>query len=138
VVVLLGNHEVMNLMGDLRYVTPEIYASFAGPQSDSRRESAYEAYLTLIAGQSETARRRGIDAPQPDAREAWMAEHPIDATFDRHGHLAHTQQTAQFVGGDVVAVAVLEVQLGRAAGRVEHEHRDIHVLDLRVVGDLSL
>ena len=76
VVVLLGNHEVMNLMGDLRYVTPEIYASFAGPQSDSRRESAYDAYLKLIAGQAETARRSGIEAPQPDAREAWMAEHP--------------------------------------------------------------
>jgi Calcineurin-like phosphoesterase len=76
VIVLLGNHEVMNLMGDLRYVTPEIYASFVGPQSNSRRESLYDAYLKLIAGQAETARRGGIDVPQPDAREAWMAEHP--------------------------------------------------------------
>ncbi len=76
VVVLLGNHEVMNLLGDLRYVTPEIYASFAGPQSDSRRESAYDGYLKLIAGQAETARRRGIDAPQAVARDVWMTEHP--------------------------------------------------------------
>jgi hypothetical protein len=29
VVSLLGNHEMMNLMGDLRYVTAENYASFA-------------------------------------------------------------------------------------------------------------
>jgi hypothetical protein len=76
VVVLLGNHEVMNLMGDLRYVTPAIYASFAGPESDSRRESAYDAYLKLVAGQAEAARRREIDPPQPATREAWMAEHP--------------------------------------------------------------
>jgi hypothetical protein len=34
VVVLLGNHEAMNLYGDLRYVTPKDYESFAsdGPQ----------------------------------------------------------------------------------------------------------
>src|SRR6185503_14629723 len=42
----------------------------------------------------------------------------IDATFDRHRHLLHTQQTAHLVGGDVVAVTVLEVELGRTTGRV--------------------
>lgn len=37
VVALLGNHEMMNLMGDLRYVTPGNFASFADADSDSRR-----------------------------------------------------------------------------------------------------
>ena len=36
VVSLLGNHEVMNIMGDLRYVTTENYASFADGQSEER------------------------------------------------------------------------------------------------------
>ena len=44
VVSLLGNHEMMNIMGDLRYVTPENYASFADSQSDERRKSAYQQY----------------------------------------------------------------------------------------------
>ena len=33
VVSLLGNHEMMNIMGDLRYVTPVNYASFADGNS---------------------------------------------------------------------------------------------------------
>ena len=43
--VLIGNHEVMNMAGDLRDVTPEIYATFADEGSAQRREAAYEAYL---------------------------------------------------------------------------------------------
>ena len=38
VVPLLGNHEVMNLMGDLRYVTVENYASFADGDSEQRQK----------------------------------------------------------------------------------------------------
>jgi hypothetical protein len=76
VVVLLGNHEVMNLMGDLRYVAPEIYASFADAKSDGRRQAAYEAYVKLVAAQADTARRQELEVPQPVSRETWMSEHP--------------------------------------------------------------
>ena len=38
VVVILGNHEVMNMIGDLRYVNPDTYESFAEPGSESARE----------------------------------------------------------------------------------------------------
>src|SRR5262245_38080689 len=34
----LGNHEVMNIMGDLRYVTPADYAGFADGKSEQRRK----------------------------------------------------------------------------------------------------
>jgi hypothetical protein len=42
VVVLLGNHEVMNLVGDLRYVRPSTYQAFADDRSEQRREAAWE------------------------------------------------------------------------------------------------
>jgi hypothetical protein len=75
VVVLLGNHEVMNMMGDLRYVTPQNYASFAGDNSQKLQHAAYEKYLhwrkdhqALVASMPETF---------PDASEAeWTAGHP--------------------------------------------------------------
>src|ERR1700739_3829005 len=44
VVSLLGNHEMMNIMGDLRYVTPGNFASFADANSEARRQSAYKDY----------------------------------------------------------------------------------------------
>jgi hypothetical protein len=36
---LLGNHEVMNMMGDLRYVNPEAYATFRTRDSAATREA---------------------------------------------------------------------------------------------------
>jgi hypothetical protein len=41
--VSLGNHEVMNIMGDLRYVVPADYAAFANSRSASRNSQRHPA-----------------------------------------------------------------------------------------------
>ena len=72
--VLLGNHETMNLLGDLRDVTPAIFASFASGDAERRREDAYRQYLDHAS-----RRRAGADAsghPEPVSRSAWMETHP--------------------------------------------------------------
>jgi Calcineurin-like phosphoesterase len=76
VVSLLGNHEVMNLMGDLRYVSVGNFASFADSDSEKRRASAFQQY---------TAWRN--DHPQllaelsqpvlPETESEWMIRHPL-------------------------------------------------------------
>jgi hypothetical protein len=43
VVALVGNHEAMNVTGDLRYVHPGEYAAFADRQSRGRRDRYYAA-----------------------------------------------------------------------------------------------
>ena len=45
--VLVGNHELMNLTGDLRYVAEEEYAAFAGPEDDALRVEARARAATL-------------------------------------------------------------------------------------------
>jgi calcineurin-like phosphoesterase family protein len=62
--VLLGNHEVMNLLADTRDATPEIFHSFADGDSESRRERAFQAASRLSPG-------AGLD------KAAWLAAHPI-------------------------------------------------------------
>jgi len=75
VVALLGNHEMMNLMGDLRYVTPQNYASFADSNSEQRQKAAYQQYVKWRNGHPQLL----AELPQPmEITEGeWMARHPL-------------------------------------------------------------
>lgn len=48
VIVLMGNHEAMQVIGDDRYVTPGEYAAFTDRQSKARREATFAAKAKLI------------------------------------------------------------------------------------------
>ena len=73
VVVLLGNHETMNLMANMRDVSPDLLADFETPRSKTRREKAYEAYVALMADRAEVL---GPLLPDPLPRAEWMESHP--------------------------------------------------------------
>ena len=74
VVVLLGNHEMMNIMGDLRYVAPEVYGSFVDAKSKQRRQKAYQDNVALIK-----QRAQALGKPTEitsEFEQQWMEEHP--------------------------------------------------------------
>ena len=71
--VLLGNHEVMNLLRDVRDVNPQAYAGFIDSKSEARRKAAYRAYQRLRTS------RLSVGVPASDLQQeedAWMAAHP--------------------------------------------------------------
>jgi len=74
IIVLLGNHEMMNLMGDLRDVTKEAYLSFVDENSEKRRQDAYQDYLELYK------RRSQLIGQEPSItskfEKQWMKRHP--------------------------------------------------------------
>ena len=75
VVSLLGNHEMMNIMGDLRYVTAVNYASFAEANSGELQRSAYKVY-TKWRG-SHAALLAELPQPMELTEAEWMARHPV-------------------------------------------------------------
>jgi hypothetical protein len=77
IAVLLGNHEVMNLVGDWRYVTPAIYETFSDAGSPQRREQAYQAYVRLCSARLAQLGRLIPGISQPAAKDEWMAAHPL-------------------------------------------------------------
>jgi hypothetical protein len=72
VVVLLGNHEVMNLLREPRDVSPQAYAAFADGESAARQDRAYREYVALT-----TDRRKPSNAaPAGPDKDAWLRAHP--------------------------------------------------------------
>ena len=69
VIALVGNHEAMNMIGDLRYVDPGEYAAFADANSAAMRERAFEslsAEVTKTISRRQSGDHRRRHSPQMD------------------------------------------------------------------------
>lgn len=74
VIPLVGNHEAMNMIGDLRYVHPGEYRAFMDRESVARRNRIYEANRTAI----EAAYKASNPNMTAEAiRDAWMKANPV-------------------------------------------------------------
>ena len=74
VVVLMGNHEVLNIIGDYRGVDYMAYQHFAGADSEVQQQQAWEAYA---AWREQRAEATGGDFTADEtAKSDWMANHP--------------------------------------------------------------
>ena len=75
VIVLLGNHEAMNILGELRDVNYLAYHSFAGPDSEARQRQAFDGY---VAWRQERAGSVGSGefVFGEDFEAEWLAAHP--------------------------------------------------------------
>jgi hypothetical protein len=70
---LIGNHEAMNVYGDLRYVHEGEYQAFVTRNSEALRDRYYALYLQALEQQDP----EGFAALPADYREKWNAEHPL-------------------------------------------------------------
>lgn len=90
VVPLVGNHEAMNVLGDLRYVDPREYAAFRGPNSQKLQDRAWRIL-------SDTARR-----DDKAYREQWLTEHPLGWVEQRMAFEGNGRYATWIRGNDAV------------------------------------
>ena len=80
--LLIGNHEYMNIAGDLRYVHPGEYEAFETRQSKKVRDNYYAFVVKTLAAQRESqAANESASAPLPTIDDAfrsdWYEKHPL-------------------------------------------------------------
>jgi hypothetical protein len=130
VAVLLGNHEVMNLIGDLRDVTPAIFLTFADPQSEKRRDAAYDAYVRWC-NEHASAFQQPPKIYQPVSKSDWLAAHPLGyveyshafGPQGRYGRWLRTKQPLLQLGNTVFMHAGINPE--RAPRHLEDVNRQV-------------
>jgi hypothetical protein len=70
---LIGNHEAMNVYGDLRYVHEGEYEAFVTRRSEGLRDRYFDLYMQSLEANSP---ERFAGLPE-DFRDRWNAQHPL-------------------------------------------------------------
>ena len=76
VIVLLGNHEGMNLVGFFRDVNPDLYATFVDKKSEKRRKAAYKNFKKYWRAKAEELLGTPVAVVPDEVKEQWMAAIP--------------------------------------------------------------
>lgn len=72
--LLIGNHEAMNMIGDLRYVHPGEYAALTNSRSDQLRDAYYQATVEWI---KETTLPEAMPVFDDAYRKEWNTKYPL-------------------------------------------------------------
>jgi hypothetical protein len=130
-----GNHEVMNLMFDLRYVTPAIYLTFATEQSEKTREQAYQDYLKFSSAHQKHLHQAA--SPEDEAgRQKWMEAHP-PGYFEYCDAMGPEGKYGRWIRNHHVAVQVGDGIFVHGGLSPNLKFRSVRELDDRVRAEIS-
>jgi hypothetical protein len=121
--MVLGNHEVMVMTGDLRYVSPAEFAAFAGDESQADREALFAEYQRFNPGGEEAALRQAFDSQVPPGfvalREAYSQDGALGAWLIKQPFVVKVNDKIYMHGG--ISGEVAEESIDSLNGKLQGE-----------------
>jgi len=122
--VVIGNHESMNMIGDLRYVSKAEYAAFASDETEAERQKWFEAYVERYSGAS--AREKLQDKFEQEFPVGYFALRRAFRPDGKYGAWLLTKPVIQVVNGTAfvhggLSPLVEELGLEGVNGRLKRE-----------------
>lgn len=120
---LIGNHEAMNMEGDLRYTTPAEFAAFADKDSPRRRDAYYAATVAALKAHPpaagapvfDAAYRAQFDQDHPlgwvEHQVAWSVQGPYGRWVLTHPAIIRIDDTLYLHGGIGAAFLPFDIEL---------------------------
>jgi Calcineurin-like phosphoesterase len=87
VIAMVGNHEAMNIVGDLRYVSPQDFAAYADDNSAQLRDNVFESNKATLEA---LYHKHDPDMTSDAIKQAWFKVTPLgrlehQIAWGRHG-----------------------------------------------------
>lgn len=133
VVVLVGNHEAMNVTGDLRYVHPGEYEAFRTSGSKTLRERLFERNREAILA---FYRRSDPEISVRDAKRKWFEENPL-GKFEHRAAWAPGGEVGAWVTGHPAIAKIGETLFVHGGISIEFSSRPIAEINAEVAGELA-
>jgi hypothetical protein len=134
VIALLGNHEVMNVIGDLRYLTPDTFRTFASPDAEKRREAERKDYLAFLSAHA--GHGHEVAAPADgEARQKWIDEHPL-GFFEHRDAFGPAGQYGKWIRSNHAVVQIGDGIFVHGGINPALAFESVRELDERVMADL--
>ena len=124
--LVLGNHEVMVMTGDLRYVSPEEFAAFADDESQADRDSLYAEYRRFNPGGEDAEVRSSFDMQYPPGfvalKKAYSRDGALGNWLSRQAFIIRVNDKVYMHGG--IASSVSEKSIVEINKQIQGELGD--------------
>ena len=116
---LIGNHEAMNVYGDLRYVSPGEYEAFKTRNSEKLRDRYFDLYMQSFQQQDP----EGFAALPENFREQWNVKHPLGWVEHRQAWDPAWNPEGEYANWVLDKKIAIRINDNRAPGTQRQHHR---------------